>query len=51
MRTPEELNGNIVEANGKEYRVGDIINQVRRSDFDLSYGGMVIFPIDEKRCD
>lgn len=48
MRTPEELNGNIVEANGKEYRVGDIINQVRRSDFDLSYGGMVIFPIDEK---
>ncbi|MDE6298736.1 MAG: FtsX-like permease family protein [Muribaculaceae bacterium] len=30
----------------KEYRVGDVIQQVRRNDYEQSYGGTIILPID-----
>lgn len=48
-REPEELVGKTVQLynNNQLYKVGDIINQVRRSDYDVNGGGMVIFSINE----
>lgn len=49
-RTPEELYFKTVHMNNdttKLYKVGDIINYVRRSEYDVTGGGMVIIPIDE----
>lgn len=47
--TPEELLGNevFVADTIRKHRVSDIIDQMRRSDYDLNSGGMVLIPIDE----
>lgn len=44
--TGEEMLGKTAMLNDKEYRVGDVVNQVRRSNFEL-WGGMTVIPIDE----
>lgn len=49
-RVPEELNGQSVYVGGDTvtlYKVGDIVDQIRRSDYDLTSGGMALFPINE----
>lgn len=50
QREPEELNGKNVYMYGKNdklYKVGDIVNQIRRTDYELTAGGMVLLPINE----
>ncbi|MBD5358513.1 MAG: FtsX-like permease family protein [Bacteroides sp.] len=49
-RAPEEfLDQNVIlNYSDKTYRVGDIIHQIRRSDYAVEPGGMVIFPINEE---
>lgn len=46
---PEDLLNNKIHFSGQErhYKVGDIIDQVRRSDYDIESGGMMIVPINE----
>ena len=46
-RTPEELYGKNVEWQGEEYRVGDIINFVKRSDYTADTYGTIFFRLDE----
>lgn len=46
-RSPEEMLGQKVRFNKTSSRVGDIVEYVRRSAFDMSRGGTVIRPIDE----
>lgn len=44
---PEDVNGKTVNCGGYKYRVGDIIRNIRRSDYEMTNGGMIIMPIDE----
>ena len=48
--TPEQLLGNEVFVGDtiRKRRVSDIIDQMRRSDYDMNPGGMVLIPIDEE---
>lgn len=46
-RSPEELYGNNIEWEGKEYRVGDIINFVKRSDYTADTYGTIFLGLDE----
>jgi len=48
-RTPEELYGKNVEWQGEEYRVGDIINFVKRSDYTADTYGTIFFGLDESQ--
>ncbi len=50
QREAEELNGKSVYESGEKdrlYKVGDIVDQIRRSDYDLTSGGTVLLPINE----
>lgn len=50
-RQPEEVNGKTVHMSGastKSYKVGDIIDMVRRSDYDMMFGGTAMIPINEE---
>ncbi len=50
-RKPEELYGKTVYSYSeptKFFKVGDIIDQIRRSEYELTGGGMVILPINEE---
>ena len=46
---PEEILGKDVVMAGREkrYKVADIVDQIRRTDYDLTPGGMVLIPINE----
>lgn len=47
-RKPEELNGKKVYESEEEYVAADIVEIIRRSDYEVSSGGMVLKPIDEE---
>ena len=46
-RTAEEVYGKKVTWENKEYRVGDIINFVKRSDYRIDDGGTIFFSLNE----
>lgn len=50
-RTPEEMLGKTVNESGdsvNRYRVADIIDNVRRSDYEIPWGGVIVIPIDDE---
>ena len=49
--TPEQILGNevFVDDTITKHRVSDIIDQMRRSDYDMNSGGMLLIPIDEEK--
>lgn len=51
-RDPMSLKGKQVTLgrdSNRLYRVGDIIAQVRRNDYEMSYGGTIIIPMNEEK--
>ena len=49
-RDPKDFLGKIVYIGGdstRQYKVADLIAQVRRNDYELSWGGTAIVPLDE----
>ncbi len=49
-RSPEEMLGrNVIDGGDSlsRYRVADIIDNVRRSDYEIPWGGVVVIPIDD----
>lgn len=47
---PEDVSGKSVKIYGdstKRYRVADVIDNVRRSDYEIPWGGTVVIPIDD----
>lgn len=49
IRKPEELIGKKVINHSETIKVGDIIDKIRRSDYDVLTDGMVVKPIIESR--
>lgn len=46
-RMPEEFNGNIITLSETPYKVGDIIDYVRISEYNMENLGMLIIPVEE----
>ncbi len=46
-KKPEELVGKTVGNNWQKFKVGDIIDKIRRSDYDVLRDGMLVLPIIE----
>ena len=49
--SPESLLGRVVILSYDSlnpYRVGDVIDNVRRSDYEMTWGGMAVIPVDDE---